>query len=260
MALFSIITVCFNSGETIEKTLKSVLAQEFKDYEYIIVDGGSRDNTLEILKKYEELFEGRLKWLSEPDKGIYDAFNKGCRRAKGEFLWLVNSDDAIEPNALCKLEEIAKRNVGKCCILTAKMNFHNNNGTIITSTTLKQEGIQKAAKEYHMGISHPASIYSKKVYEEVGFYDDRYYISGDIDHFIRCVRSNKVEFIPVDEVITNMYAGGISTTFNIKKVNHDWNIRYKKFCNSKFDYIKHMYKENYSYLKKYIKSTIIRKR
>lgn len=100
--LFSIATPCYNSEKTIERTIKSVLQQEFKDYEYIIVDGGSTDGTLEIIKKYEPLFEGRMKWKSEPDKGIYDAFNKGVQRSSGYYCWNVNSDDWIEPDALEK--------------------------------------------------------------------------------------------------------------------------------------------------------------
>ena len=81
----SIATPCRNSVRTIEKTIKSILCQEFKNYEYIIVDGGSTDGTLEIIKKYEPLFEGRLKWSSKPDKGIYDAFNIGVERSQGIY-------------------------------------------------------------------------------------------------------------------------------------------------------------------------------
>ena len=98
--LFSIITVCYNSQKTIERTIKSVLHQDFQDYEYIIIDGSSTDGTVEIIKKYEPLFCGRMRWISEPDTGIYDAFNKGIRCSKGKLTWLVNSDDYIEKNAL----------------------------------------------------------------------------------------------------------------------------------------------------------------
>ena len=90
---FSIITISFNSGKTIERTLCSVLNQTYYDYEYIIVDGGSKDETLDIIKRYEPMFEGRLKWKSEPDKGIYDAMNKGIMRSSGDIIGIVNSDD-----------------------------------------------------------------------------------------------------------------------------------------------------------------------
>ena len=98
--LFSIITICFNSEKTIERTIKSVLTQTFADYEYIIVDGGSRDSTLDIVKKYEPLFEGRMKWKSESDRGIYDAMNKGIMRSSGTIIGIVNSDDWLDSEAL----------------------------------------------------------------------------------------------------------------------------------------------------------------
>ena len=104
---FSIVTVCFNSEKTIKKTIESVLQQEFKDYEYIIVDGASKDGTMDVVKNYEDKFEGRLRYISEPDKGIYDAFNKGIRMSKGKYVWIVNSDDYIEPNALEELYKVS---------------------------------------------------------------------------------------------------------------------------------------------------------
>ena len=89
--LFSIVTVCYNSEKTIARTLESVLVQEFKDYEYNIVDGNSKDNTLNILHEYESKFEGRMKIKSEPDKGIYDAFNKGILAATGDIVGVNTS-------------------------------------------------------------------------------------------------------------------------------------------------------------------------
>ena len=110
---FSIITICFNSERTIERTIRSVLTQTFTDYEYIIVDGGSKDSTLDIVKKYEPLFKGRMKWKSEPDRGIYDAMNKGIMRSSGIIIGIVNSDDWLEPEALAyvyrKFEDNGKR-------------------------------------------------------------------------------------------------------------------------------------------------------
>ena len=91
----SIITITYNAAQWLERTMQSVLAQSCKDYEYIIVDGGSRDGTIDIVKRLESLFEGRLSWKSEPDKVLYDAMNKGIARAKGDFLWFVNAGDEI---------------------------------------------------------------------------------------------------------------------------------------------------------------------
>ena len=84
---FSIVTVCYNSDKTIEQTIRSVLAQTYQDFEYIVIDGASTDNTLNIVKRYSEKVEykNKIRVYSEKDKGIYDAFNKGCRKAKGTF-------------------------------------------------------------------------------------------------------------------------------------------------------------------------------
>ena len=82
----SVVTVTYNSEKTVEDTIKSVLSQEYKDYEYLVVDGGSKDNTVEIIKKYEPLFEGRMRWISEKDKGMYDGINKGIKMATGDVV------------------------------------------------------------------------------------------------------------------------------------------------------------------------------
>ena len=97
--LFSIITVCFNSAKTIRQTFDSVLQQRCKDYEYIVVDGASTDGTVDIIKEYEPKFEGRMRWISEPDKGIYDAVRKGFAMSSGEILAWIGSDDVYMPNA-----------------------------------------------------------------------------------------------------------------------------------------------------------------
>ena len=97
---FSIITPCFNSENTIERTLKSVLNQTYSMYEYIIVDGGSTDSTLDIIRSYKDFFGDKLKVISEPDNGIYDAMNKGISWATGDFVGIVNSDDFYEEDCL----------------------------------------------------------------------------------------------------------------------------------------------------------------
>ena len=96
----SIVTATYNSGESLRDTLESVLSQTYDDYEHIIVDGGSTDNTLDILREYEPRYNGRLKWHSEPDRGIYDAMNKGIARATGELVGLLNSDDFYTSDGL----------------------------------------------------------------------------------------------------------------------------------------------------------------
>ena len=100
MKKVSIITVCYNSDKTVRRTFESVLHQSYTEFEYIVVDGLSTDRTVEIIKEYEPLFQGRMCWISEKDNGIYDAMNKGIRMAQGELIGIINSDDYYELNAV----------------------------------------------------------------------------------------------------------------------------------------------------------------
>ena len=102
----SVITATFNSGRTVRDTIESVLGQTYNDIEYIIVDGKSHDNTMEIVRGYEPRFGGRLRWVSESDKGIYDAMNKGLTMAKGDVVGILNSDDFYTSTDV--LEQVAK--------------------------------------------------------------------------------------------------------------------------------------------------------
>ncbi len=231
----SIVTVCFNSEKTIERTIKSILQQEFKDYEYLIIDGGSNDGTLDIIREFEPLFEGRMKWKSEPDKGIYDAFNKGCKWANGDYIWIVNSDDWAEDKSLEKLYNYAKINDPQNhSILAAGIN-------LIDHVSLRRQRTGFGSKDYYvknslmlnMGLSHPSAVIPKKIYESIGYYDDRYYISGDVDFVLRCFRA-KVSILFPQIIISNMTDGGISNSYCLNKYLHDFNIRLKKFCNNPF--------------------------
>ena len=101
----SLITITYNSEKTLADTLQSVLKQTYPQLEYIVVDGASQDNTLSIIQQYEPLFDGKLKWISEPDKGLYDALNKGINMATGDVIGILNSDDFFTSNDI--LEKIA---------------------------------------------------------------------------------------------------------------------------------------------------------
>ena len=105
--LFSIITVVYNGEKFLEKTITSVINQSCKDFEYIVIDGGSTDKSLEIIKKYEKKIDY---WVSEKDKGIYDAFNKGMIVSKGKFIGFINSDDIYKKNALSIISNYIRKN------------------------------------------------------------------------------------------------------------------------------------------------------
>lgn len=206
---FSIITICFNSKKTIEKTLKSVLAQTYSNYEYLIVDGLSNDGTLDIIKEYEPLFDGRMKWVSEPDKGIYDAMNKGVVKAKGEIIGIVNSDDWLEPETLAIIENLATTYGTSNVVYTGNIRYIYNDGSNQIIRRTKTE-MGRYCKRYEMALNHPATFIPKKVYEQFGLYDTNLKLQADCDLINRLYRKD-VGFVFVDKVLSNQSDGGAST-------------------------------------------------
>ena len=228
--LFSITTPCFNSESTIERTIKSVLAQEYTNYEYIIVDGGSTDMTIDIIKKYEPLFNGRLRWKSESDKGLYDAFNKGIEQSKGVYCWNVNSDDYIESDALKILSVIiAKYELDKLPIISGVSRIVTRNGDLVKMEKHSKINADYCYRTNGMGVTHPATLVPKSIYDKYGVYDIRFKISADIDWFNRIYRNN-VCILFIDDILTNMQNDGISNQFNYKKNAQDrWLLLKKKY-------------------------------
>lgn len=227
--LISVVTVCWNSVGTIERTLKSVLNQSFLDYEYIVVDGGSTDGTVELLKKYEALFNGRMLWKSEPDKGIYDAFNKGINRANGELVWIVNSDDWMERDALSVISDTYNRSPVHNFVMAFAMHFVDANENILRSCfpSVEEKHLRDAYKKDYVGVPHPAVVVPRYIYKEYGMYDNRFRIIGDADWFHRLYgRGVKFQSIPL--VITNMSNFGVSNTFDFRINSKDRLLYLKK--------------------------------
>ena len=200
----SVITICYNSAETIERTLKSVFSQSCKKFEYIVIDGGSTDGTLELLNTYSDKIDVLV---SEPDKGIYDAFNKGVKLAKGHFIGILNSDDTYNPDTLEKAFDACRANPDSIIygdtyfIDEADVVFGFNDGDF--NTDKLTSGI---------GFMHPSSFIPRKVYEEVGLYtvDKEIYIAADADFLLRCFK-NKVSFSKGNFKVF-MRTGGLSET------------------------------------------------
>lgn len=229
---FSITTPCWNSEKTLERTIKSILSQKFTDYEYIIIDGGSTDNTLDIIKKYEPLFDGRMKWKSEPDKGLYDAFNKGVERSNGIYCWNVNSDDYISDNALEVIYSFIKlHNWEKLPIIAGGMNLVDEKGNIISSTKQSKKKIIDGYQNDYIGVSHPSTLVPKAVYDRIGTFDTFYKIIGDLDWFHRAYEANE-RFEVIDFVLSNMSNEGITYQFNYRRSLRDRLYFLKKFYNN----------------------------
>lgn len=201
--VFSIITICFNSGKTIERTIKSVLAQDYKNYEYIIIDGCSTDNTLNIIERYKEKFNGRLKYISEKDSGIYNAINKGIKLSKGEIIGIINSDDFYERDCLRLVsEELEQTNNNQIYYgLCRHIDEYGNEKRIVFNN------INYLDTET---ICHPSSFVCKDVYNLIGLYSEDFKIASDYDFFLRAKTSGKIEFVPIYKILANFSIGGIS--------------------------------------------------
>ena len=203
MIKVSIITVCYNSQNSIRKTIESVLNQTYKNIEYIIIDGQSTDGTIEIVQEYTDAFEGRMRVVSEPDHGIYDAMNKGIGMATGELIGILNSDDYYEEKAVeCMIDSMSG---DKYQILYGFMRSMKGNQEYCIGRSshlfLKEEM-----------IGHPACFVTKAIYDDFGGFDLQYVSVADYDFMLRMSEIKEVKYRPVDHLITNFAMGGMSAS------------------------------------------------
>lgn len=229
----SIITVCYNSEKTIERTLQSVLDQTYTDYEYLIIDGKSKDNTLNIIRSYEEKFQGRMHIVSEPDNGIYDAMNKGIRMASGELIGMVNSDDYYEKDAIqTMVEEYAKTKEKYAVLYGIQRNYEGERE--VSSVLYHHDYLKKQM------IMHPACFVTKAVYEDFGAFNTEYKSSADYEFMLRIHALNKVKFFPIYKIISNFQMGGMSASQT--GYRETLKLQYKYLELSKTQYIKRIIK------------------
>ena len=207
--LFSIITVVYNNEKYLEETILSVLKQSYKNFEYIIVDGGSTDRTLEIIKKYNNKINY---WVSEKDKGIYDAFNKGMSLCRGNFIGIINSDDIYTKNSLKIISSYIKK----------KPVFD-----FIFGSVRKHWGILHGYKPnkifYSWGFysSHSTGFFIRRsAAQKVGLYDLKYKYHADYDYFYRLIVQKKMTGLATKKKeITGIFRrGGFSSTINYRKL------------------------------------------
>lgn len=216
MCKISIITVSYNSEKTIERTIRSVLNQSFTDYEYIIIDGASSDSTLSVVKEYEPRFQGRMKWKSEPDTGIYNAMNKGIFMAKGAIIGIVNSDDWLEQSALSLVyDSYVNNNCDNRTLYCGDIYFHTKAGSIKEYRVYLGSFYLQTRFYVMAGIRHPAVFVPKEIYNRVGYFNEKMRLSADQDFILRCYFQG-IRFLNIGCAISNMSEGGISTEDSVK--------------------------------------------
>lgn len=220
----SIITVVYNGVSTIEQTIKSVLEQTYKNIEYIVIDGASTDGTQQIIEKYADNISY---YVSEADKGLYYAMNKGLEKASGEIIGIINSDDWYDPNAV--------KNMVEC--------FNKSEAELIYGQTIvvEENGREKVSEVgplqtlwYKAPFRHPSVFVRKNVYGRLGGFDVSYVVASDYDLLLRFY-SQKVKFVYLDKVIAYFRMGGLSTSQKKLGCEENYNIsmKYVNKCSCK---------------------------
>ena len=206
----SLITVTFNSDRTLCDTIQSVISQHFTNIEYIIVDGSSQDKTIENKKKYEPLFQGRLKWISEKDNGLYDAMNKGIHMATGDIVGIINSDDFYHRNDVITKVAEAFNNTDTQAVY-GDVRFVNPKKLDKTVRYYSSKNFTPHLFRYGFMPAHPTFFTYRKYFEEFGYYKTDYKIAADYELLIRFlyVHQLKSKYLPFD--FMKMRTGGTST-------------------------------------------------
>jgi len=215
---FSIITPSYNQAQFIERTIKSVLCQNYPNFEYIVMDGGSTDGTVEILKKYSD----KIIWKSEKDRGQSDAINKGLKMATGDIVAYLNSDDTYEPDALKKVAEFFQNSpagepdkkwvYGKCRIINENDKEIRKPITAYKNLLLKKYSYAKLLSENF--ISQPATFWKRKIHAEIGFFDENEHYCMDYEFWLRMGQKYPAgvinEYLANFRYYTNSKSGGVN--------------------------------------------------
>ena len=244
--MISIITATFNSAKTLKDTIQSVLRQTNKDFEYLIIDGGSTDETIDIVKSYESEFSGRLKWVSEKDQGIYDAMNKGIKMASGDVVGILNSDDYFTSDDILQTVDNAFKS-------------HEIDAIYGDIHFIRDGNPQKCVRYYSSRMfrpfwlrfgfmpAHPSFYCKREVFEKAGLYSLDYKIGADYEMMVRLFKKYRIMSQYINKDFVTMRTGGASNNnvrSRITLINEDVKACKENgvYTNSVFVMLKFMYK------------------
>ena len=215
--MISIITISYNSVNTISDTLKSIENQTMQDFEYIIVDGGSTDGTLEIINNCSRVD----KLISEPDNGIYDAFNKGINNSTGDIIGFLNSDDVFyDQNSLKIINDSFDENID--CVF-GDLVYKNSRGRV--TRIWKGSPFKKGSFKSSWMPAHPTFYCKKENYKKNGLYNDDYIIAGDFELMLRFFEKYDIKSKYIPKTLVNMRTGGISN----QSIKNKFRILFEEF-------------------------------
>lgn len=215
----TIITASYNRAQTLERSILSVLNQNYPNIEFIIIDGGSTDGSVEMIRKYEKNLSY---WVSEPDMGIADAWNKGIMKSSGDIISMLNADDWYEPDIFNRVTTIFRRNPSVDIVHGNVRYWNGKKSLYVRKPYLKPEMIWK-----FMPYLFPSCFIKKSLYDQYGVFDTSYKVSMDYELMLRFFTKGKKYFY-VGEVMANFELGGLSDvkcTFGLIE-NKDIVVRY----------------------------------
>lgn len=208
MSKISIITINFNNLDGLKRTVESVISQTWQEFEYIVIDGGSTDGSVVYIESQSTHFDY---WVSEPDKGIYNAMNKGIAKATGEYILFLNSGDHFFNNT----------------VLEKNQNYISEYDLIYFAMLLIGEGTSEKScypdklsfyNLYKGSLPHPSTFIRAKLFEKIGLYDESYKIASDWKFFINAIFNFHCEYLKVDEILSVFYRDGISSDLRNEKM------------------------------------------
>ncbi len=202
--LVSILTVVYNGAAHLEETILSVMSQDYDNMEYVMIDGGSTDGTLDIIEQYRTSIDT---FVSEPDDGIYDAINKGIRACKGQIIKIQNADDLLLPGAVSAVvKEFGDRPLEDAIILIGESNVIDANSKVTGRIT------EKKTMWGFDSFNHPAWFATAKIYKRFGAYSTDYQISADYEYYLR-VKTQGGNILRMQRAVAAYRKGGASSGY-----------------------------------------------
>ena len=205
----SLITACFNSEDVISHAMDSVFSQIYADVEYIVVDGGSTDGTVDVIKGYDSKFKGRMRWVSEIDQGFYDALNKGIRMATGDVVGILNADDFFCHDRV--LDEVAKSFDDDIDAAYADIRFVKGNNLDEVTRYYSAKCWKPWMLRWGYMPPHPSFYCRREKFAELGFYKLDYKIAADYELLIRFLWKGGLRTRYINDALIDMRLGGLST-------------------------------------------------
>lgn len=207
--MISIITATFNSAKTLKDTIQSVLRQTNKDFEYLIIDGGSTDETIDIVKSYESEFSGRLKWVSEKDQGIYDAMNKGIKMASGDVVGILNSDDYFTSDDILQTVDNAFKS-HEIDAIYGDIHFIRDGNPQKCIRYYSSRMFRPFCLRFGFMPAHPSFYCKREILDKAGLYSLDYKIGADYEMMVRLFKRHKIKSLYVNKDFVTMRTGGAS--------------------------------------------------